>query len=98
MWRGTMGIPVTGALIASMFACGVFVVMTTVESSFAVTEAKFASSDPFEVPATLSVMMVVIVHATSSAVIGLPSDHVSPLCRVNVHVSLSGEEVHDFAR
>ena len=42
--------------------------------------------------------IVLIVHAASAAVIGVPSDHFVPERRANVHVLPSFEVFHDFAQ
>ncbi len=72
--------------------------MTSVVSFGAVTDLKFATSEPFAVAAILFVMIVLNVQAASLAVIGWPSDHFSPEWILNVQVSLSGEVVHESAR
>ena len=61
-----------------MFDCGVLVLMTSVESSGAVTDAKFFTSEPFAVAASSFVMIRLSVQAASLAVIGCPSVHFSP--------------------
>lgn|SRR4051812_19182506 len=81
-----------------VFAWGFLVLMTSVVASGAVTEAKFSTSEPLAVPATSFVRIRLRVQAASSAVIGLPSDHFSPLRRVKVQVSLSADGVHLVAR
>ena len=81
-----------------MLACGCFVVMTSVLSSGALTDLKFATSEPFAVAAVVFVMIRLKVQAASLAVSGWPSLHLRPSLILNVHVSLSSEVVHDVAR
>ena len=90
--------PEIGTLTYSMFACGFLVVMTSVVSFGAVTEAKFDTSDPLAVAATGLLMIRLKVQAASFAVRGWPSLHFRPDLIVNVQVSLSVEVVHLVAR
>jgi hypothetical protein len=69
-----------------MLACGVFVLMTSVESSGAITDAKLAISEPFAVAASSLVMIRLNVQAASFAVIGWPSVHLRPSRILNVQV------------
>jgi hypothetical protein len=81
-----------------MFDCGFLVLITSVVAFGAVTDVKFATSEPFSLPAVASVRMRFRVQAASAAVRGWPSLHFNPLWILNVQVSLSADEVHDLAR
>ena len=95
---GTIGMPVTGTLMYSMLAWGFLVVITSVVGFGAVTVAKLATSEPFEVAATWLCMIRLKVQAASAAVSGLPSDHFSPDRILKVQVRWSGEVVQEVAR
>jgi serine protease inhibitor ecotin len=64
-----------GTSSAAMVACGFFSSMTSLVGLGAVTFSKFATKLPFAVPAPSSVIIVLKVHAASSAVTRSPSDH-----------------------
>src|SRR4029078_8107155 len=98
MCSGTIGMPATGMLRYSMFACGFLVVITSVVSSGAVTDLKLATNEPFDVAAVSLCMIRLNVQAASFAVNGWPSDHSRPGGILNVHVSLSGDVVHEWGR
>ncbi len=63
----------------------------------AVTFLKLLTKLPFEVAAPSSVIIVLNVHAASSAVAFSPSDHFESDRMVYVHVSLSAEVSHFVA-
>src|SRR5262245_26967790 len=85
-----------GIGFSSMLACGALSLMVR-SWPLAVTLSKFSTAGPFAVLAASSVMILLNVQAASSAVIGWPSDHLAVRI-LNVHVSPSGDVVHDSAR
>ncbi len=89
---GTMG--TSSAVIV---ACGFFSLMTSVVGFGAVTFSKLETKLPLAVAAPGSVIIVWNVHAASSAVACLPSDHRESERIVYVQVSLSGEDSHRVA-
>ena len=85
-----------GIGLSSMDACGALSLMVS-SWPLAVTVSKFSTAGPFAVLAASSVMILLNVHAASSAVTGWPSDHL--VSRIlNVQVSPSSDVVHDSAR
>lgn len=90
---GTIGISLPG-----FGACGVLRSMTTVLSSSAVTFSKLVTRLPFATLSSGTVIICSYVYTTSAAVIGSPSDHVRPSCRVKIQVLPSFSVVHESAR
>ncbi len=72
--------------------------MTSVVAFGAVTVLKPATREPLAVAAAALCMIRFSVQAASAAVIGLPSLHFRPECRVNVQVRWSDERLHLLAR
>src|SRR5688500_13900686 len=87
-----------GTSSAAIVACGFFSSMTSLVGLGAVTLRKFATKLPFAVAAPSSVIILLNVHAASSAVACLPSDHLELSRIVYVQVSLSADGSHWVAR
>src|SRR5690606_16412481 len=83
-----------GTSSAVMVACGFFSLMTSRVGLGAVTVSKLETKLPLAVAAPGSVIIVLNVHAASSAVACSPSDHVESERMVYVQVSLFGEDSH----
>src|SRR6185503_1466069 len=80
---------------ASTGATGRLYVTTTVSSSVALKFLTPSSDDASSAVGPLAYLSTVLpVHATSSAVSGLPSDHLPPGCRWNVHTRPFAECSH----
>lgn len=86
-----------GTSSAVMVACGFFSRMTSSVGLGAVTSSKLAVKLPFAVAAPSSAIIVLNVHAASSAVARFPSDHFESERMVYVHVNLSGDDFHQVA-
>lgn len=86
-----------GTSSAVIVACGFFSRITSWVGLGAVTSAKLPTKLPLAVAAPGSVIIVLNVHAASSAVACSPSDHLESERIVYVQVSLSGEDFHSVA-
>src|SRR5690625_2376033 len=86
-----------GTSSASIVTCGLANWTSTVCSSVAVTASKFSTKLPLASAAAGSVIIVLNVHSTSSAVTGSPSLQVASSRRWYVQVSSSSEVSHSSA-
>ncbi|CAM5690127.1 hypothetical protein SALBM135S_03045 [Streptomyces alboniger] len=87
-----------GTSRAAIVACGFFSSMTSSVGLGAVTFLKLVTKLEFAVAVPSLDITLLNVHAASSAVAGLPSDHFESDRMVYVHVSLSAEGFQSVAK